>query len=57
MDILQDGQRVQGLCNMKVLENSGISEKQLKEFYRIMRRGDNFCELYRYPQLASTDIV
>ncbi|KAI9719431.1 MAG: hypothetical protein M1812_003502 [Candelaria pacifica] len=42
LDVLQNGQRVQGLCNLKLLERAGVSEAQFKKFYRIMRRGDNF---------------
>ncbi|KAI9767726.1 MAG: hypothetical protein M1835_006999 [Candelina submexicana] len=41
LDILQDGQRVQGVCNLRLLEKSGVSEKQFRNFIRIMRRGDN----------------
>ncbi|KAI9837082.1 MAG: hypothetical protein M1819_000731 [Sarea resinae] len=41
-DLVQDGNRVQGVCDLKKLQSSGASEEDFKQFYRLLRRGDIF---------------
>lgn len=40
-DIIQDGHKVQVMCNQRRLD--GVSPEQFKGFYRLLRRGDAFC--------------
>ncbi|KAJ5586808.1 uncharacterized protein N7459_002573 [Penicillium hispanicum] len=39
-DIVQDGHKVQVMCNKRQLE--GIEPSEFKKFYRVLRRGDTF---------------
>ncbi|KAJ9299117.1 hypothetical protein DTO271G3_3359 [Paecilomyces variotii] len=39
-DIIQDGHKVQVMCNQRRLD--GVSPEQFKGFYRLLRRGDAF---------------
>ncbi|KAL4806891.1 hypothetical protein BDV18DRAFT_138406 [Aspergillus unguis] len=39
-DIIQDGHKVQIMCNLKRLE--GVDREAFKKFYRVLRRGDAF---------------
>lgn len=41
-DIIQNGQKVQVMCNQRTLTDATTPEK-FKEFYRLLRRGDAFC--------------
>jgi hypothetical protein len=46
IDVHQDGQRVQGLCNLRNLAESGTSLEAFKQFRRTLQRGDilsGFC--------------
>jgi hypothetical protein len=39
-DLVQDGQRVQGLCNLGLLSHTGVTPQEYKRFYQKLRRGD-----------------
>ena len=40
IDLLQEGHVVQGLCNFRGLEDTGVTEQGFKVFYHKLRRGD-----------------
>ena len=40
IDLVKDGTRVQGLCNLAQLSKPAISLRDFKESYRLLRRGD-----------------
>ena len=40
LDVVQDGNRAQGMLNFGKLEAAGISKDEFKKFYHIARRGD-----------------
>lgn len=40
LDVVQDGNRVQGMLNFGKLEAAGISKEDFKKFYHVARRGD-----------------
>lgn len=40
LDVVQDGNRVQGMLNFGKLEASGVSKDEFKKFYHVARRGD-----------------
>ena len=40
-DIVQDGHKVQVMCNKRQLD--GVSPEEFKKYYRLLRRGDAFC--------------
>ncbi|KZF22071.1 lysyl-tRNA synthetase [Xylona heveae TC161] len=42
LDIVQDGSRLQALCDLKKMESTGVTREQFKLFYHILRRGDIF---------------
>jgi lysyl-tRNA synthetase class II len=44
IDIVQDGYKVQGLCNLAKLEALGVADREFREFLHIARRGDIICE-------------
>jgi lysyl-tRNA synthetase class 2 len=44
-DLVQDGHRVQVLCNSRKIDSLGAPSEEFKQFYHILRRGDIFCEL------------
>jgi lysyl-tRNA synthetase class 2 len=48
LDIVQDGTRVQALCNFGPLEAEGLTKQQFKAFYHLVRRGD-IVEIAGYP--------
>ncbi|KAL2802623.1 hypothetical protein BJX63DRAFT_414550 [Aspergillus granulosus] len=39
-DIVQDGQKLQIMCNLRLLD--GVTPAEFKKFYRLLRRGDAF---------------
>ncbi|KAL2841384.1 hypothetical protein BJY01DRAFT_217566 [Aspergillus pseudoustus] len=39
-DVLQDGQKLQIMCNLRLL--GGVTPAEFKRFYRLLRRGDAF---------------
>ncbi|KAK2742482.1 hypothetical protein FQN57_005373 [Myotisia sp. PD_48] len=41
-DILHNGHKVQVLCNQRILNESGVTPAQFREFYHQLRRGDSF---------------
>ncbi|KAI9853092.1 MAG: hypothetical protein M1838_001593 [Thelocarpon superellum] len=43
IDLVQDGQRVQGLCNLNTLSGSGAALEDFQRFYHIARRGDIYA--------------
>lgn len=46
-DLVQDGHKLQVMCNLRQLE--GVSSPEFKQLYRLLRRGDAFC---RFPAAA-----
>lgn len=44
IDLVQDGKKVQGLCNLKRLAALGVTPEDFKAFYHLVRRGDIICE-------------
>lgn len=48
-DIVQDGHKVQIMCNLRQLDE--VDSSAFKKFYRLLRRGDAFC---MFPTLTST---
>lgn len=42
LDLLQDENRVQGLCNLSKLAATGVSSEGFRAFYHQLRRGDIF---------------
>lgn len=40
LDVVQDGNRVQGMLNFGKLEAAGVSKDEFKKFYHVARRGD-----------------
>jgi lysyl-tRNA synthetase class 2 len=40
-DIVQNGHKVQAMCNQRVL--AGVTPEKFKDLYRLLRRGDAFC--------------
>lgn len=51
-DLVQDGHKVQAMCNLRQLE--GITSPEFKKLYRLLRRGDAFC---RFSQLRHACIL
>ena len=47
LDFVQDGQRIQGVCNLGRLREHGVSEDDFKKFYHLSQKGDIFCILDR----------
>lgn len=45
LDITQDGQTVQGMCNFRRLQTEHISALEFQTFLRLIRRGDNISQL------------
>jgi lysyl-tRNA synthetase class 2 len=46
LDIIQDGHKVQGVCDFgKLNAFSGVFAKRFRDFYHLIRRGDIICEL------------
>ncbi|KAI9817113.1 MAG: hypothetical protein M1827_001225 [Pycnora praestabilis] len=52
-DLVQDGQRVQGICNLGRLKQTGVTAEQFKQFYHVLRRGDIFS-ITGIPQRTRT---
>lgn len=46
IDLIQEGHRLQGLCNLARLSNAGISASQFTDFAHSIRRGDIYGEPY-----------
>ena len=42
LDLVQDGHRVQGICNLRKLSECGVSPEEFKRFYHLLKRGDVF---------------
>ncbi|KAI9858622.1 MAG: hypothetical protein M1830_006330, partial [Pleopsidium flavum] len=51
IDLVEDGQRIQGLCNFSVIGNSECSAEAFRTFQRLLHRGDILCE-YILPSLS-----
>lgn len=49
-DIVQDGHKVQVMCNQRLL--SGVTPEKFKQLYRLLRRGDAFCMYYQSRNLS-----
>jgi hypothetical protein len=47
MDVVQDGYRVQAICNLGRLEATGIQANDFRDFCQLARRGDIICKLVR----------
>ena len=43
LDVLQDGYKVQGICNLGRLKAHGVAADSFKEFCNLARRGDIIC--------------
>ena len=39
-DLLQEGHRVQGLCNFRLLSEASVTPRRFRKFYQTLRRGD-----------------
>lgn len=48
LDVVQDGHRVQAVCNFSKLEAKGVTLETFRKFYHIFRRGDIICEFCIY---------
>lgn len=46
LDIVQNGQRVQGLFKFGRLSDNGVTAEELAEFPKLVRRGDVICECF-----------
>ena len=44
LDVVQEEERVQGLCNLRTLQEHGVTSEQFQLFYKIARKGDIYCE-------------
>jgi lysyl-tRNA synthetase class 2 len=52
LDVVQDGNRVQGLVNLRRLQTEDdVQAEQFKEFYHLARRGDIVGMLLENPRL------
>ncbi|OJD10779.1 hypothetical protein ACJ73_09700, partial [Blastomyces percursus] len=45
LDLVQDGRKVQVLCNQRHLDGTGVTPEKFKQFYHLMRRGDVFSAI------------
>jgi len=54
LDVVQDGFKVQGLCNSGRLETSGTSPEQFRDFWHVVRRGDIICKVM-YPIVSNSE--
>lgn len=48
LDVVQDGQRVQGLCNLRRMQSCGVGTEDLKRLHTF-NRGDIICEILKSP--------
>ena len=53
LDLLQDGDRVQVLCNLRLLIESGVSAHDFRKFFHALRRGDILSKLSDFCVLPS----
>ena len=44
LDLIQDGRKVQAMCNLRTLKSRGVSEQQFKQFRHISQEGHVFCK-------------
>jgi len=44
VDLIQDGQRVQGLCNLRKIGESAHCAGEFQLFQHLLHRGDILCE-------------
>jgi len=51
-DLLQDGYCVQGLCNFRVLSETGVTPSGFKRFYQTLRRGDIISKPLKAAELS-----
>ncbi|EER43374.1 lysyl-tRNA synthetase [Histoplasma capsulatum H143] len=42
LDLVQNGRKVQVLCNQRHLDGMGVTPEKFKQFYHLLRRGDVF---------------
>ena len=58
VDLLQDGYRVQGLCNLSRLSGAAVTLEMFKDFYHKLRRGDILSKEWAQANLdASSELI
>ncbi|KAL2383030.1 hypothetical protein RJZ90_002915 [Blastomyces dermatitidis] len=45
LDLVQNGRKVQILCNQRHLDGTGVTPEKFKQFYHLLRRGDVFSAI------------
>ena len=45
IDIIEEGHRVQGICNFRLIQGSGLTLETFKDFFHKLRRGDIVSKL------------
>ncbi|PGH03092.1 lysine-tRNA ligase [Blastomyces parvus] len=45
LDLVQNGRKVQVLCNQRLLDGTGVTPEKFKQFYHLLRRGDVFSAI------------
>ncbi|OAX81920.1 lysine-tRNA ligase [Emergomyces africanus] len=47
LDLVQNGRKLQVLCNQRHLDSMGVTPEKFKQFYHLLRRGDVFSVIGR----------
>ena len=45
IDIIEEGHRVQGVCNFRLIQGGGLTSETFRDFFHKLRRGDIVSKL------------